>query len=152
MATKPKVIEKKEKTEVPAGKKGRYHYAVGRRKTATAQVRLYPAKENKGEVHTANRKSVEVYFPVSLQSVVIAPLSVTGLSEEFVVSATVRGGGVMAQAEAIRLGVARALLLHDEALRASLRANGFLTRDARSVERKKPGLKKARRAPQWSKR
>jgi small subunit ribosomal protein S9 len=74
------------------------------------------------------------------------------MQEKFDVSAKVRGGGVSGQAEAIRLGIARALIKFDEELRAVLKANGFLTRDSRKVERKKPGLKKARRSPQWSKR
>jgi len=151
MATKTTIIEKKERkaSESPAPK-GTYLYAVGRRKTAVAQVRLYPDKGN--DSHVVNRKGYAEYFPVSLQPVLVAPLAALGLSGDFVVSATVKGGGVNAQAEAIRLGVARALLKHDEALRLPLRAEGFLTRDARSVERKKPGLKKARRSPQWSKR
>ncbi len=150
MATKTAIIEKEKKATKSAAPKGTYLYAVGRRKTAVAQVRLYPDKGN--DKHVVNRKEYTEYFPVSLQSTLVAPLSSLGLSGNFVVSATVKGGGVNAQAEAIRLGVARALLKHDEALRLPLRAEGFLTRDSRSVERKKPGLKKARRSPQWSKR
>lgn len=138
------------KTKGPAVPEGKYLYGVGRRKTATAQVRLYPAK--KDLVHLINRRPFDEYFPEAFRKDVSSPLTVAGLAEEFVVSATVKGGGPHAQSEAIRLGVARALLVKDEALRAVLRAEGFLTRDARSVERKKPGLKKARRAPQWSKR
>lgn len=152
MATTKKsaIIEKK--TEGPKAKLGKYLYGVGRRKTAVAQVRLYSEKENKGAGHSMNRRALEEYFPAVSHATPVSPLQVTGLGEEFQVSATVQGGGVQAQAEAVRLGVARALLKHDESLRATLRANGFLTRDARSVERKKPGLKKARRAPQWAKR
>jgi len=150
MATKSKVIEKK--SAEPAKPEGHYHYAVGRRKTAVAQIRLYATSEGSSVAHAVNGKSLGVYFPVSGQSVAIASLQVTGLEEKFVMSASVRGGGISAQAEAIRLGIARALLLHDEALRTTLRVHGMLTRDSRSVERKKPGLKKARRAPQWSKR
>ncbi|NTW15798.1 MAG: 30S ribosomal protein S9 [Candidatus Moranbacteria bacterium] len=149
MATKTAIIEK-EKKATKASVSGGYLYAVGRRKTAVAQVRLYPDKGN--DKHVVNRKDYTEYFPVALQPTLLAPLSALGLSGDFVVSATVKGGGVNAQAEAIRLGVARALLKHDEALRLPLRAEGLLTRDARSVERKKPGLKKARRSPQWSKR
>lgn len=150
MATKTAIIEKEKKTTKASANSGTYLYAVGRRKTAVAQVRLYPDKGN--DKHVVNKKAYTDYFPVSLQPVLVAPLTVLGLSGDFVVSATVKGGGVNAQAEAIRLGVARAILKHDEAFRLSLRAEGFLTRDSRSVERKKPGLKKARRSPQWSKR
>jgi small subunit ribosomal protein S9 len=152
MATKTAIIEKKEKKTTPkaSATSGKYLYAVGRRKTAVAQVRLYPDKGN--DKHVVNKKDYTTYFPVALQPTLLAPLTVLGLAGDFVVSATVKGGGTNAQAEAIRLGVARAILKHDEALRSLLRVHGFLTRDARSVERKKPGLKKARRAPQWSKR
>jgi len=152
MATKTAIIEKKEK-KVPAkasATSGKYLYAVGRRKTAVAQVRLYPDKGN--DKHIVNKKDYTTYFPVALQPVLLAPLTALGLSGDFVISATVKGGGVNAQAEAIRLGVARAILKHDETQRTLLRVHGLLTRDSRSVERKKPGLKKARRAPQWSKR
>ncbi len=149
MATKSDTTkkEKKEEVKLPTGE---YLYGVGRRKTATAQVRLY--KAGKDRSHLVNRKAYETYFPASVRETIATPLAATGLAEEYVVSATVRGGGTNAQAEAIRLGVARALLKKDESFRAALRAEGYLTRDARSVERKKPGLKKARRAPQWSKR
>lgn len=150
MATKAKVIEKK--SAEPSKPEGRYHYAVGRRKTAIAQIRLYEVEDGKPVAHIVNGKPIAIYFPTPGQSVAIASLQVTGLEGKFVMSASVRGGGVSAQAEAIRLGVSRALLLHDETLRTMLRAHGMLTRDSRSVERKKPGLKKARRAPQWSKR
>jgi len=101
MATKTPIIEKKERkaSESPAPK-GTYLYAVGRRKTAVAQVRLYPDKGN--DSHVVNRKGYAEYFPVSLQPVLVAPLAALGLSGDFVVSATVKGGGVNAQAEAIR--------------------------------------------------
>lgn len=147
MATKAVTKKTEKKTSALTGK---YFYGVGRRKTATAQVRLYAA--GKDLVHTINHKPFTEYFPESLRGTISTPLSTTGLENEFVVSATVRGGGTNAQAEAVRLGVARALLTKDETLRLALRAEGFLTRDARSVERKKPGFKKARRSPQWSKR
>lgn len=149
MATKSetKTTTKKETVKVPTGE---YLYGVGRRKTASAQVRLY--KAGKDIAHLVNKKPYDVYFPASVRDVIAAPLVATGLADDYVVSATVRGGGTSAQAEAVRLGVARALLKKDESFRAALRAEGYLTRDARAVERKKPGLKKARRAPQWSKR
>ncbi len=126
-----------------------YIYAVGRRKRAVAQVRLYP--EGKGEI-TVNGKDYKDYFPVyALREAVMAPLTTVGL-ENIKIDAKVSGGGVRGQAEAVRLGVSRALLLVNADWRASLKKQGFLTRDPREKERKKPGLKKARRAPQWAKR
>jgi small subunit ribosomal protein S9 len=114
-----------------------------------AQVKLYP--EGKGEI-TVNGKDIKEYLPVyALQEAVMSPLATVGL-EKVKVEAKVSGGGVRGQAEAIRLGLSRALLLINADWRASLKKQGFLTRDPREKERKKPGLKKARRAPQWSKR
>ncbi|NCU32258.1 MAG: 30S ribosomal protein S9, partial [Candidatus Moranbacteria bacterium] len=102
---------------------------------------------------TVNTREMREYFPgVIMQSTFEAPLRETGLQEKFKVSVLVRGGGINSQVEAIRLGIARALIKFDETLRPTLKANGFLSRDSRKVERKKPGLKKARRAPQWAKR
>lgn len=153
-----KTVTKAPKAAVakPVAKKvaeeGRYVYAVGRRKSAVAQVRIYPAKLKELEM-TINGQPTEKYFGTSLlRDTVIAPLRAVGLENDFRITVVVMGGGTTGQADAIKLGVARALLKHDELLKAVLRANGFLTRDARAVERKKPGLKKARRAPQWSKR
>jgi small subunit ribosomal protein S9 len=143
------------KTTEAAKKEERYLYAVGRRKTAVAQVRLYPVSPAKDEViaHVVNKKTVAEYFPTdALKTAFFASLQKTGLETAFRISVVVRGGGVNAQAEAVRLGVARALVEHDALLRPALKAAGFLTRDSRAVERKKPGLKKARRAPQWAKR
>jgi len=129
----------------------RYYYAVGRRKTATAQVRLY--EKGKGEI-IINNKDYTEYFPtVELQNTVVAPLELVGLAGKIDVSAIVKGGGIRGQAEAIRHGIARALIkINEEEYRKILRAEGYLTRDPRAKERKKPGLKRARRAPQWSKR
>ncbi len=130
----------------------RYHYAVGRRKTAVALVRLYPTNEEK-QGHTVNGKTIELYFGTEEQRLsLMAPLKETGLTEKFRLSLIVRGGGKSGQADAVKLGIARALLKYDIALRPTIKAAGYLTRDSRSVERKKPGLKKARRAPQWAKR
>ena len=146
---KEKTIDKKKVVK----KTDKYFYAVGRRKTYQAQVRIIPkSKSGEGEL-TVNGRKMNEYFPdESLQSTFTDPLRETGMQESFDVSAKVRGGGISSQAEAIRLGIARALIKFDEQLRAVLKSNGFLKRDARKVERKKPGLKKARRAPQWSKR
>lgn len=130
----------------------RYHYAVGRRKTAVALVRLYPTTEEKIE-HTVNGKTIDLYFGTEEQRLsLMAPLKETGLTEKFRLSLIVRGGGKSGQADAAKLGIARALLKFDLALRPTIKAAGYLTRDPRAVERKKPGLKKARRAPQWAKR
>lgn len=127
----------------------RYYEAVGRRKRATARVRLYPGD---GEV-VINEKSLDEYFgrPQDLQDV-MAPLRMTDTEGQFNVSILVNGGGITGQAQAIRHGVARALLVADPNLRRTLRRAGFLTRDPREKERKKPGLKRARKAPQYTKR
>ncbi len=129
----------------------RYLYAVGRRKTAVAQVRLYPV--DKAEEAVVNGKSILAYFGTpALVAQALSPLKLTGLETAFTMTVVVRGGGLHGQADAIKLGIARSLVKHDLLLRATLKAQGMMTRDARAVERKKPGLKKARRAPQWSKR
>lgn len=140
--------------EIPAEEKGgirkTYLYAVGRRKEATAQVRLL--KNGNGKV-TVNGRDLPNYFgaPI-LQEIVIAALKVVGQDNKLDISAKVSGGGLTGQAEAIRMGVSRALLLLNPVFRKSLRRHGYLTRDSRMKERKKPGLKRARRAPQWQKR
>ncbi len=129
----------------------RYVYAVGRRKTAVAQVRLYAASKAEGAI--VNKRPIREYFGTpALETVALAPLKTVGLENAFSVTILVRGGGLHGQAGAIKLGVARALFKHDALLRPVLKAQGFLTRDSRAVERKKPGLKKARRSPQWAKR
>lgn len=129
----------------------RYLYAVGRRKTAVAQVRLYPV--DKAEEAVVNKKTALEYFGTpALVAQAFSPLKLTGFETAFTITIVVRGGGLHGQADAVKLGVARCLVKHDALLRATLKANGYMTRDARAVERKKPGLKKARRAPQWSKR
>jgi small subunit ribosomal protein S9 len=115
-------------------------------------VRIYPsAAEEKGIV--VNEKEFEKYFPIArLREVVKSPLALAGQGILFDVTVKVKGGGVNAQAEAIRLGISRALVVFNEELRKSMRDRGFLTRDSRIVERKKAGLKKARKSPQWAKR
>ena len=128
----------------------RYHYGLGKRKTSVAKVRLY--EKGKGEF-TVNEKTLKEFFPVEkLQKAAVAPLKVTDLAKKFDVVVLTNGGGITGQAEAVRLGVSRALIDFDPELKSVLKAEGFLTRDSRMKERKKPGLKKARRAPQWSKR
>ncbi len=128
---------------------GKYTKAVGRRKTSVAQVRLY---ENGKGIIMVNEKRANEYFPGEDISVITQPLKVTGHNREFNFSILVKGGGKKGQLIAVRLGIARALLAFDPETKEALKANGFLTRDPRQVERKKPGLKKARKAPQWSKR
>jgi small subunit ribosomal protein S9 len=127
-----------------------YIEAVGRRKTSTARARITPA--TKLEV-VVNGKSVNEYFPNdTLRSHVIEPLHIEGLDQKFSVTITVNGGGISSQSEAVRHSVARALTKFAESLRKPLKQAGFLKRDPRMKERRKFGLRKARRAPQWSKR
>ena len=122
---------------------------VGRRKTSTARVFL---QKGSGDI-TVNKKKLEEYFGREVaQMVVKQPLVSTELTQGVDIKATVTGGGSFGQAGAIRLGIARALVEYDENLRQPMRAAGFLTRDARAVERKKVGLRKARKRPQFSKR
>ncbi|PCI90491.1 30S ribosomal protein S9 [Candidatus Kaiserbacteria bacterium] len=129
--------------------KDTYIEAVGRRKTATARVRLFPAAKTSFVI---NERKAEDYFPTEhLQKTLQdAFAKVEGIA--FKVSAKVMGGGIPAQAEAIRLGIARALVKDDITRRGDLKAAGYLKRDPRMKERKKFGLRSARRAPQWSKR
>ena len=126
----------------------RYTEAIGRRKTATARVRIEAAKSASMIV---NGKSADVYFPLqAMVQTAYAPLSALGAS--YAVSAKVRGGGLKSQAEAIRMGLSRAMAEVVPEQRKDLKVRGFLKRDPRGKERKKFGLKAARRAPQWSKR
>jgi len=127
----------------------RYFEAVGRRKTATARVRLYPGS---GSI-IINNKPLEEYFPRLRDRLhLLEPLEVTGTKDSFNITVLVKGGGISGQAGAVRHGIARALVKADENLRKPLRRGGFLTRDARMKERKKYGLKRARKAPQYTKR
>lgn len=123
---------------------------LGRRKEAVAQVRVTSGGTG---ACTINGRDWKEYFPTEeLQIAVDGPQKVLGMQKNIDIQAVVKGGGIRGQAIAVRLGIARALLSADEAYRKTLRANGFLTRDARVKERKKYGLKSARRAPQFSKR
>jgi small subunit ribosomal protein S9 len=128
---------------------GQYYQGLGRRKEATARVRLYSGD---GTI-VVNDKPVDEYFSrdVDLRTI-STPMAAVGLDGQFDVSVKVNGGGITGQAEAVSLGIARALLLTDPDLRRQLRQHGLLTRDARVKERKKPGLKRARKAPQYTKR
>ena len=127
-----------------------YFYGTGRRKRAIAKVRLYP---DDGTAIIVNGKPMEEYFNwAPWQSTVREPFMVSGTEGRFRVMAQVLGGGVNAQAEAIRHGISRALVVSDAGLKPGLRRAGFITRDARVKESKKYGLKRARRAPQYTKR
>jgi small subunit ribosomal protein S9 len=141
--------KKAEKKPVAPIKKERYFEAVGRRKTAVARVRLYTKKAGL----EVNNQDFQKYFPIKrLQSKVFSPLEKMKISDKLGAVIKVKGGGISAQAEAIALGISRALTKFNPDFKKRLRRFGHLTRDSRAVERKKYGLKKARRAPQWKKR
>jgi small subunit ribosomal protein S9 len=127
----------------------KYYYGTGKRKTAIARVRLLPG----GGSVVINEKPLQEAFPDEpLREVIFQPFKVTKTLDKFSVVAKVEGGGIAGQAAAIRHGIARALVVSDEGLRSVLRQYGLLTRDARIKERKKYGLKRARKAPQYTKR
>jgi small subunit ribosomal protein S9 len=130
--------------------KQRYQEALGRRKTATARVRLTPSSKGSFVV---NDKDVKEYFQTTdLQAIATAALTNGAKGEKFAVTVKVVGGGIHAQAEAVRHGLSRVLVARDEEIKTTLKKLGFLKRDSRQVERKKFGLKKARKSPTWSKR
>lgn len=129
--------------------KQKYFEAVGRRKTSVARVRLYP-NEN---YFLINQKPADVYFPIlALQKIAKEAIERVKCQNKFGISVKVKGGGINSQAEAIRHGIARALVLFNPEFKKELKEAGFLKRDPRMRERKKFGLKRARRAPQWQKR
>jgi small subunit ribosomal protein S9 len=122
---------------------------IGRRKEAVARVYL---KDGKGQI-TINKRDIKDYFPAAtLQYVVKQPLTTLGVAENYDIKVNLNGGGFKGQAEAVRLGIARALVIIDEENKPALKAEGFMTRDSRVVERKKPGQPKARKKFQFSKR
>ncbi len=130
--------------------KNRYIEAVGRRKTAVARVRIIPSSKTTFKV---NGRDFAVYFPVKeLQVIVEKPLTSSAVGKDFNITILVKGGGIHAQAESVAMGLSRALTIFSPGLRSPLKQAGHLTRDARAKERRKFGLKKARKAPQWSKR
>ena len=130
---------------------GVYYEGVGRRKAATARVRLY-TEENQGQIVVNGRPAEEYFTRLGDMQTIVDPLEAVGLEGKFFVSVLVTGGGVTGQTDAVRHGLARALLKSDPELRSTLRRGGYLTRDPRVKERKKPGLKRARKAPQYTKR
>ena len=125
------------------------HYATGRRKTSSARVYL---SAGKGKILVNNKELSDYFGRQVAQMLVMQPLRLTELEEKIDINAMVKGGGSFGQAGAIRHGISRALVEFDESLRQQLKSAGFLTRDDRKVERKKPGLKKARKSSQFSKR
>ncbi|MDH5649598.1 MAG: 30S ribosomal protein S9 [Gammaproteobacteria bacterium] len=136
-------------TKAAAVKQDNFHYGTGRRKSATARVYLRPGKGN----ITVNKRTLEQYFGRDTSRMVVRqPLVTSSMLEKFDIYVNVAGGGPSGQAGAIRHGITRALMAYDEALRSPLRKAGFVTRDSREVERKKIGLHKARKRPQYSKR
>jgi len=153
MATEKKETTKKPKKEivkeVESREKNQYWEGIGRRKTSTARVRIWA----KGKDFFINDKKLENYFPASeLRETAIAPLIETKLLAKLGVTVHVNGGGASSQAVAVRHGVAQALVKYNLDFHKTMRDLGFLTRDPRMKERKKPGLKRARKAPQWAKR
>lgn len=136
--------------EGEAMKTDRYYNASGRRKTSVARIRVW----TKGDkTFSVNQMPLEKYFPtIELQRIVKSPLELMNTADKFRISVVVSGGGMHSQAEAIRHGITRALVLFNPNFRKRLKKAGYLTRDPRAKERKKFGLKRARRAPQWAKR
>lgn len=128
----------------------RYFEGLGRRKTATARVRIWPAAEGKSSLMVNGKKYKDFFTIQRLQDRAFAPFTLLKL--DMIAEAKTSGGGIMAQSEAVSLGIARALVKHTPSYKAVLAASGLLSRDSRAVERKKPGLRKARRAHQWKKR
>lgn len=135
---------------MPTEDKTRYIETVGRRKTAIARVRITPSAKSGCLV---NGKDVDSYFTTDqLRKIAVQAITDTKLAQKFKITAQIKGGGINGQAEALRHGIARALIIHDAELRKTVKKAGFLKRDPRMKERRKFGLKKARKAPQWSKR
>lgn len=128
----------------------KYTEAVGRRKTSSARVRLHTGEKN---TFSINNKDIKEYFPTKeLEKIVRDAIELVNVDEKYEITIKVSGGGIHSQAEAVRHGIARALVKTDENLKTDLKKEGMLKRDGRAKERRKFGLKKARKAPQWSKR
>jgi small subunit ribosomal protein S9 len=156
VVVKPKVVKSAKpkpavaKLESPKPKSDRYLKAIGRRKTSRAQVRLWTRGEN---AFIVNGKDYKDYFPGNeLQQIASSALKKMKCDDKFKISVKVEGGGIHSQAEAVRHGISRVLIIFNENFQKRLRKAGYLTRDPRMRERKKFGLKRARRAPQWRKR
>ena len=164
MLEKKKVVKKKIVKKVPAKKAAikkakktvrQYYEAVGRRKTSTARVRLFTCKPFEGEkakILINEKKYTDFFTTFDLQEVILSPLKKMKSINRFEITIKVKGGGVRGQADAICHGISRALVKFNLDFSKKLKRSGFLTRDSRKKERKKPGLKKARKASQWKKR
>lgn len=133
-----------------AKKADQYYEGIGRRKSAVARVRI--VEGGKGEFLVNDKKYAEFFNTEELTVAALAPMTATGTEKKFSVSVSVKGGGIRGQAEATQLGLSRALIKFNEEFQKTLRDLDYLKRDPRQKERKKPGLKKARKSPQWSKR
>jgi len=129
--------------------KGKYFSGTGRRKSATARVRII---KGTGETGINERDFSEFFNSKHLVEIALSPAKLVGFEKKIDISVIISGGGIVGQAQAVKLGLARALVKMDDGLHTTLKKSGFLTQDAREKERKKPGLKRARRAPQWQKR
>jgi small subunit ribosomal protein S9 len=153
-----KIIKKGKKTENSrevTPQKSIYYAGIGRRKAAVSRVRLFDEKKEVSLIDaiTINERKLKDFFPLAqMQEILMIPLRILGEKNTFRISVKVTGGGIRGQAEATQLGLARAIVKFDEKMRKALRDLGCLTRDSRIVERKKAGLRKARRAPEFSKR
>lgn len=142
--------KKKATKKASVSASAKYIFAIGRRKTARARVKLFDG--GTGEIKV-NERGFEDYFPtLSVQKAVLEPLDAIGVLKKYNITAGTSGGGIAAQAQAMALAISRALIIADPNSRGVLKKQGLLSRDSRKKERKKPGLKRARRAPQWQKR
>jgi len=140
------VKEKKVKVDIS----GKYIKAIGRRKTSVAQVRMY--EKGDGEIIVNDGPAIDYFKKEENLNIILQPLKLVSKVKDFNFSIIVKGGGTLGQLEAVRHGIARALVKYDPEFKTILKTSGYITRDPRQKERKKPGLKKARKAPQWSKR
>ncbi len=146
---KKKSVETEEVATKPTAPKGKYFYAKGKRKTSIARVKMF---KGTGQL-TVNERVGNEYFPLkSLIQVIKSPLVLTGSKDSFDITAKIEGGGISSQAEALRHGISKALVEADPLNKPTLKKAGLLTRDSRIKERKKYGLKRARKGPQFSKR
>lgn len=148
-ATKAKLEEQSPEVSKPTVSKGKYFYACGKRKTSIARVRLF---KGTGEIIINDKPISEYIFLRTLIGTIKTPLTLTGVDGKYDIKAFITGGGINSQAEALRHGIARALLAADPLNKQTLKKAGLLTRDSRIKERKKFGLKRARKGPQFSKR
>ena len=144
------IRSKKAVVEKPVAKKERYFEAVGRRKTSTARIRITPTSKSSFVI---NDRDINAYFPTDELRFIVKEAILKGkIADKFKITVLVNGGGISSQAGAVRHALSRALIIFEKDLRRVLKPLGFLKRDPRAKERRKPGLKKARKAAQWSKR